>query len=693
MGITTDKIRNITIAGHGGTGKTSLTEGVLAISGAIPKAETVELGRTTSDFSEEEIARKISIHTSLTHLNWKDTKINILDTPGSGDFAGEVIAAAEASESVVILVAADAGVQIETIKIWRRLAKESKPRIIFINKMEKEHADFDKVLKDIREKFKEKFVPLVIPVGKGNSFKGVVDIVAGKAYMHAGGKETVQDVPADMKSAMEEYKAALMEAAAEGDESLMDKYLEQMSLTPEEISKGLVNGIKSGKVVPILCGAALLGSGIQSLLDFIAIVAPSPSGETKGLDAKKAEAVRKMSVSEPTSAFVFKTSIDQFSGKLSFIKICSGRITPDSEIYNVRTEKREKLSKIYTCQGKKLEDIDELVAGDIGILTKLAYAETNDTLTQADAPIAYPAINFPIPGHSVAISAKAKKDEDKLNQSLIRTASEDLTFKIEYNKETKETVVSSMGELHLQIILEKIRDKQKIDMETRVPRVAYRETINGSASAEYAHKKQSGGHGQYAKVVLEIRPIPRGEHFQFVNAIFGGAVSKGYIPGVEKGVLDGMEEGILAGYPVVDIEAKIVDGKEHPVDSSELSFKLAARGALRAAMERAKPVLLEPVMSLTVLVEDQYLGAVLSDLSSKRGKVLGQDSLGGGIQEVRAQVPKAELLRYSIDLKSITSGTASFEMEFDHYSPISGKVAEDVIKAAQAAKEQEAAEK
>jgi elongation factor G len=287
----------------------------------------------------------------------------------------------------------------------------------------------------------------------------------------------------------------------------------------------------------------------------------------------------------------------------------------------------------------------------------------------------------------------SKKDEDKLNQLLQRTASEDLTFKILYDKETKETVISSMGELHLQIILEKIRNKQKIDMETRVPRVAYRETINGSASAEYTHKKQSGGHGQYAKVVLEIKPIARGEHFQFVNAIFGGAVSRGYIPGVEKGVLDGMDEGILAGYPVVDIEAKIVDGKEHDVDSSELSFKLAARGALRAAMEKAKPVLLEPVMSLDVFVDDQYLGAVLSDLSSKRGKVLGQDSLGGGIQEVKAQVPQSELLRYSIDLKSITSGTASFEMAFSHYSPISGKVAEDVIKAAQVAKEQEAAAK
>ncbi|MBN1835418.1 MAG: elongation factor G, partial [Spirochaetales bacterium] len=346
-------------------------------------------------------------------------------------------------------------------------------------------------------------------------------------------------------------------------------------------------------------------------------------------------------------------------------------------------------TKVYTCQGKKLEEAQELVAGDIGILNKMASVNTNDTLCSPDQDVAYLALQLPQPVHAVAINAASKKDEDKMNQLLQRAAEEDLTFQITYNKETKETVISGMGELHLDIILDKIRTQAKIEMNTRVPRVAYRETIRKDSGAEYQHKKQTGGHGQYAKVVLEIKPLPRGEQFNFVNGVVGGRISKGYIPGVEKGVLEGMEAGILAGYPVVDLEAKVTDGKEHPVDSSELSFKLAARGALRTAMEKADPVLLEPVMNLTVFVDDQYLGDVLSDLSSRRGRVLGQEPVGGGIQEVKAQVPQAELLRYSIDLRSITSGTAGFEMEFSHYSPITGKIADQVVAAAEASRQEE----
>jgi elongation factor G len=353
-----------------------------------------------------------------------------------------------------------------------------------------------------------------------------------------------------------------------------------------------------------------------------------------------------------------------------------------------RDRRKEKLNKIYTCQGKKLEDAEALVAGDVGILTKLPTAITNDTLSDPELELAFQPLDLPQPVHAVAINAVAKKDEDKLNQLLHRAAEEDLTFRIAYNQETKENVISGMGELHLDITLGKIRNQAKIEVETKTPRVAYRETIRGAGAAEYQHKKQTGGHGQYAKVVLEIKPLHRGQQFNFVNGIVGGRISKGYIPGVEKGVIEGMEAGILAGYPVVDLEATVVDGKEHPVDSSELAFKLAARGALREAMEKADPVLLEPIANLTVFVDNQYLGDVLSDLSSRRGRVLGQEQ-AGAIQVVKAQVPQAELLRYSIDLRSMTSGTASFEVEFDHYSPIAGKVAESVIAAAKAAKEAE----
>jgi elongation factor G len=691
MSVTTENIRNIALCGHGSTGKTTLTETILFNGGAIPKPESVETGKTVSDTSEEEISRKISIHSSLSYIMWNGYKINILDTPGVSDFVGEVVSALRAAELAVILVGADVGVQIETVKLWRRLNKTSFPRVVFINKMGKEHADFKKALDDLKAKFTASFVPLTIPIGKGNAFQGVINLIEMKAYLKSEGKKPApSDIPEELKAEAEKYHEAMVETAAEGDDKLIEKFFEQGSLSEEEIQKGLAKGIKNGKIVPVLCGSALDNKGVFSLLDVIVHVGPSPEGETTAADAKGNEITRAVKSSEPFSAFVFKTSIDQFSGKLSYIKVLSGSLKPDSEVINSRDEHKEKNSKIYTCIGKKLVETQELTAGDIGVLTKMNSVATNDTVCSADSLIRFKSLDLPQPVHAVAISATTKKDEDKLNQLLLRTAEEDLTFVLTYNKETKETVVSSMGELHLSIILDRIKEKQKIEMETHVPKIAYRETLQSKSGAEYTHKKQTGGHGQYAKVVLEIAPLARGEQFKFVNAIFGGSIPKGYIPGVEKGVIEGMEHGILAGYPVVDLEAKVIDGKEHPVDSSEMAFKLASRGALRAALEKANPVLLEPVMNLSVFVDDAYLGDILSDISSRRGRVLGQEPIGGGIQEVKAQVPQSELLRYSIDLKSITSGTASFEMEFSHYSPITGKIADEVIKAAQALHKEEA---
>ncbi|MDR2054019.1 MAG: elongation factor G, partial [Treponema sp.] len=386
---------------------------------------------------------------------------------------------------------------------------------------------------------------------------------------------------------------------------------------------------------------------------------------------------------KPLSALVIKTTYDQFSGKLSWIKVITGRLSADSEANNVSENKKERIGKLYTCQGKKLEEVRELFAGDVGIVAKSATLKTNDTITAGDSSFNFLPLRLPEPVHAVAVNAAAKKDDDKLGEFLVRAAEEDRTFRYNFNAETKETVISGMGELQINIILDKIRINQKIEVETHVPRVAYRETITKKAGAEYTHKKQTGGHGQYGKVVMEIAPLPRGENYRFVNAIFGGAIPKNYIPGVEKGITEGMARGTMAQYPVVDVEVKLTDGKYHPVDSSELSFKLAARNAFREAMRQANPTLLEPIMNLTVFVEEKYLGDVMSDLSGKRGKILGQDSVGG-IAEIRAEVPQAELLRYSIDLRSITSGTGSFGVEFDHYAPISGRIAEDVIKAAEA---------
>jgi elongation factor G len=682
MSFNTDSIKNISLAGHGGTGKTTLFERLLFAAGVIARPETVESGKTTSDYSAEEVERKISIHAALAHIDRKGKKLNFFDTPGSSDFIGDVILSFRAAEFALLLVDGRDGVQIETIKLWRNLEGRGKPRGVFLNKMDDDRADFEKALADIQEKFKKEPVPVTIPMGKGGGYRGVIDVLSGKAYLaQADGVEKEAPVPDEFKAAFDAAREKLIEAAADGDDGLMDKYLEQGSLSPEEMHTGLIEALAENKFVPAFAGSGLKNSGLVPLLDFIADVGPCPRAAKDVMKAGSGEENKiPIDPDKPLSALVIKTSYDQFSGKLSWIKVITGKLTPDAEALNVTENKKERVGKLYTCVGKKLEEVKELYAGDVGIIAKSATLKTNDTLTAGEAGQSFIHLRLPEPVHSVAVNAAAKKDEDKLGESLVKAADEDKTFRYQYNAETHETVISGMGELQINIILDKIKSAQKIELETHVPKVAYRETITKKAGAEYTHKKQTGGHGQYGKVVMEIAPLPRGGNYQFVNAIFGGAIPKNYIPGVEKGVVEGMAHGTMAHYPVVDVEVKIVDGKYHPVDSSELSFKLAARNAFREAMRQANPALLEPVMNLTVFVEEKYLGDVMSDLSGKRGKILGQDS-AGGIAEIHAEVPQAELLRYSIDLRSITSGTGSFSVEFDHYAPVSGRIADDVIKA------------
>ncbi|MDR2663142.1 MAG: elongation factor G [Treponema sp.] len=682
MSYTTENIKNVSIAGHGGTGKTTLFERLLFAGGAISKPETVESGKTVGDYAPEEIERKISIHTALGHVERRDKKINFFDTPGSADFTGDVILSFRAAEYALLLVDARDGVQIETIKLWRNLETREKPRGLFLNKMDDDRADFDKVLGDIKEKLKKEPIPVTIPMGKGASYKGVIDILNGKAYLLQGdGVEKEGPVPDEWKDVFNAAREKLIEAAAEGDDTLMEKYLEQGSLNPEEMHTGLIEALAENKILPAFAGSALKNSGLVPLLDFIGDVGPSPlSARDTAKTPEGTETKVPVDPAKPFSALVIKTAYDQFSGKLSWIKVITGKLAADSEALNVVENKKERIGKIYICQGKKLEEVRELAAGDVGIISKSATMKTNDTISAGDAGLTFVPLRLPEPVHSVAVNATAKKDEDKLGEALVRAADEDKTFRYHFDGETKETVISGMGELQINIILDKIKTGQKIDLETHIPKVAYRETITKKAGAEYTHKKQTGGHGQYGKVVIEIAPLPRGENYRFVNAIFGGAIPKNYIPGVEKGIVEGMAHGTMAHYPVVDVEVKIVDGKYHPVDSSELSFKLAARNAFREAMRQAGPTLLEPVMDLTVFVEEKYLGDVMSDLSGKRGKILGQDS-AGGIAEIRAEVPQAELLRYSIDLRSITSGTGSFSVVFAHYAPISGRIADEVIKA------------
>lgn len=691
LSYTTDLIKNVSLAGHGGTGKTTLFERLLFAGGAIAKPETVESGKTVSDSSAEEIDRKISIYSSLAHVAWKGKKINLFDTPGSSDFIGDVIPTFRAAEFAVLTVDGRAGAQIETLKHWRNLEGRGKPRAFYVTKLDDERANWESVLSDLKEKFKIDPVPVTFPMGIGGAYKGVVDVLDAKAFFLQGdGLETEGPVPAEYAEALEEARQKLIEAAAEGDDTLMEHYINKGDLDAEEMHTGLIEALAEHKYVPVFCGVPTKNSGLVAFLDFLADVAPTPNtSQERSLGPDGSPRPVPIDAAKPASAFVIKTAFDQFSGKLSWVKVVTGKLTSDSEVLNTTENKKEKIGKMYLAQGKKLEEVRELYAGDIGILSKLASVRTNDTLCAADGQVSYTPLVLPAPVHATAVNAVQKKDEDKLGEALIRATEEDKTFQYLFNPETKETVISGMGELHVNIILEKIKTAQKIEVQTHLPRVAYRETIGKGAGAEYTHKKQTGGHGQYARVVLEIAPLPRGEKYKFVNAVFGGAISKGYIPGVEKGVLEGMGAGTLAGYPVVDVEVKVTDGKEHPVDSSELAFKLAARNAFRESMKQAQPILLEPVMLLTVYAENQHMGDVMSDLSSRRGKILGQQSIGGGIEEIKAQVPQSELLRYSIDLRAMTSGTAGFGVEFDHYAPLTGKAAEEVIKAAQAFRVQE----
>jgi elongation factor G len=692
MSFTSADIRNVAIVGHNGTGKTTLLEQILYNGGVIPKAETVDSGKSVSDFSEEEQERGMSIHTSLTSLEWKGHQINLLDTPGTADFIGEVVAALRASESSIMVLSGRSGVQIETIKLWRRLDNRNMPRIVFINELDKEHASFQSSFDDLKEKFDKTFVPVTIPIGDGKDFKGIINLIENKAYLvhDSAEKDAPVDIPAEMIEMVEEFRLQMIESAAEGDDGLIEKYFETGTLDEDEIRLGLREGLRDNRIVPVLCGSALNNNGIASLLNFISNNAPSPEHVNEKADDDEGKEIEiEVSTDKAMSCMVFKTTIDQFSGKLSFVKVITGTLSQDSELYNPREKKKEKASKVYRAIGKKLVEVKELVAGDIGILSKLESIRTNDTICSSNEVIRYHKLALPQPVYTLTVNAANKKAEDKLNEFLHRACEEDSTFAVTFNPETKESVISGMGELHINIILDKIRNKQKIEVETKTPKVAYRETITKSASAEYSHKKQTGGHGQYGKVVMTIKPLSRGEKFSFENAIKGGSISKGYMPGIEKGLIEGMEEGFLAHYPIVDLGAVITDGKEHPVDSSEMAFKMAAKGALRACLANAGVVLLEPIMKLRVFADEQYLGDILSDLSGKRGKVLGQESLGGGIAQIEAEVPQSEMLRYAIDLRSITSGTGSFELDFDHYAGLTGKNAEQVIAEAKAAAEAE----
>lgn len=687
---------NVALAGHTSVGKTLFLDTALYDIGAVDSIGKVDDGKSLSDFDEEEIKRKISIHSTVFSAEVGGKALNIIDTPGSSDFIGEVVSSLYGVESVVLLIDAVNGVEIETSKIFSRAKKMGIPVIIFINKMDKERADYKKAIGNIEENFGTTLVLLQIPIGQESGFKGVVDLIKMKAYISEGDgkKPKEQDVPGAFLAEAQERRNSLIEAAAESTDELTEKYLEGETLTNEEIELGIKSRVADRQVVPILFGSSLLNRGVKEALETIVEVAPQSdyAGNFKVFDAS--DSSKEIEVARSTESgfigVVFKTLIDQFAGKITFLRILSGELGPDEDVYNSTKDQKERLSKLSRAFGKNQIPLGRKAEeGDIVVFTKLPYAETGHTLCSQDRAVVLPKLALPQPVYSVAISTKNKKEEDKLSALLQRAAEEDISFTMRFNKETKQTVVSGMGELQIGIILSRIKEKHGIEIETSTPLVAYRETITSPSKADYKHKKQTGGHGQYGQVFLEIEPFERGGGFEFADKIVGGAIPKQYIPGVQKGVKEALDAGVIAGYPVVDVKASLVFGSFHDVDSSELAFKIAGRHAFKLAMETAKPTLLEPVMDLNVYVNDKYTGDIMSDLNSKRGRVLGMDNIGGGIQLIRAKVPQAELLKYAIELRSITSGTGSFEMEFSHYDPISGKIAEDVAKETAQRREEE----
>jgi len=696
----TGEIRNVAIIGHGGTGKSTLLEAMLFVSSQVEKMGNVDNGTLVSDFEDDEKEKKISIKTALAFVEFDDVKINIIDTPGTADFVGEARAALQAVETAVLVVDAVDGVQIETEKAWRYLVENNIPRIIFVNKMDKERANYDKVIENLKTSLGVNVASLCIPNGEGETFKGVVDTIQMKLYTPKGdGRDvTIGEIPADMAELAELERLNLTELAAEGTDELIEKFLGGDQLTDEEIRFGIRVQLTAAKLTPVICGSSLKIIGIKNLIRVIKNYTPSPiiGKEYKGHDQihPEKEIIVKMNESGPLASVVWKTAIDQYAGRFNFVKVISGQLNPESELLNSTKNVKERVAKIYTMVGHKQVDMPKINTGDIGVLVKLDKTTTLDTLCDPKNPVVLPVIKLPQPVFSFAVEAAKRGEEDKIGQFLNKMAEENPTITYRYDASTSESVLSGMGEMQLNIILKNLKEKLKLDVVTRIPRVAYKETITKKAEAQYKHKKQSGGHGQYGEVHIRIKPLERGKGFEFVDSIVGGVVPKQYIPGVEKGLREGLEEGVLAKFHVEDVWVELFYGSYHDVDSSEMAFKIAARTAFKNAMEQAGPQILEPVMNVKIMADKEFMGDIMSDITSRRGRVLGMDSNENSvssIQIVKAQVPQAEMLRYSTDLRAMTSGKATFEMEFSHYDPIGGRDADKIIEERKKFLEDEAA--
>src|SRR5712691_9102046 len=687
--IETAKIRNVGVVGHGGVGKTSLVEALLFAAGAITRLGKVDDGSTTTDFDPDEIKRKISINTAVAYCDWKGHHVNIVDTPGYGDFIADARAGLRVVEAAVVVVDAVAGVQVQTEKIWKFASEYGLARAVVINRLDRERADFYRTLESITRRLKGRAVPLHIPVGEEHAFQGFVDLVKMKATLFADGKAREADIPGEVADRAKEYREKLVEAAAETDDELLNKYLEAGSLEEDEMLKALRAGISAGKIIPVLCAAAVKSIGSQALLDLIVHEFPSPAdrSEVAGTDLKaKQVGTRAPDAKAPVTTLVFKTLSDPHIGKLSLFRVFSGTLKTESTLANPGRGTKERMSHISWLQGKTAKNVESLGPGEIGVVQKLKETQTGDTLGDEAHPFELPRITFPEAAISFAIQPKTRGDEDKISNALARIAEEDPTIHHHFDPETKQLLISGVGNLHVEMTIERMKRKYNVDVTLLPPRIPYKETVKGRAEGQGKYKKQTGGRGQYGDTWLRVEPMTRGGGFEFVDDIFGGAVPRNFIPSVEKGVRDCIKRGILAGYPIVDLRVTLYDGSYRDVGSSDMAFQIAASMGLQKVFMEAHPILLEPVMNVEVTAPSEGAGDVIGDLNGRRGRIVGMEP-DGYVVAVRAQVPMSEMLTYESSLRSMTGGRGGYSMEFSHYEEVPNQLAEKVVAAHRAEKE------
>lgn len=681
----TDKIRNVVLLGHGGCGKTSLAEAMLYCSGAINRVGKVEDGNTVSDFDDEEISRTMSINLSVVPCEWQGHKLNILDAPGYADFQGEMLNGLHVADTVVLVIDGASGIEVGTQLAWQMAREAGKPIVIFLSKMDRPNASYRRVIEQLRSTFDTTFVPMELPVRQGEKFVGLVDLITEKT--HSGtGKHT--DPPAEMADEIAEFRLQVVEYGAEGDDELMMKYFDGEELTNDEISHGIRAGLRDRRIVPVFCGSASELMGVRGFMTNIIESFPMPTATIVTATNKSgAEETLAAEPSGPLAAQVFKTINDQY-GRVSFLRVWSGTLKSDARPYNARIESEERLGGLFMPRGKEQINLPQAVAGDIVGVVKLSETQTGDTLSDKSQPLTVEQTEYPNPVYAIALTPVSQADSAKLGPSLTRITEEDPTLRTRYEKGTRETLLEGMGDAHVNIAVKRMDSRFGLNVDTAIPKVPYLETVSQTGSAQYRHKKQSGGAGQFGEVHMRVEPQDRGEGFEYASEVFGGAISQPFLPSIEKGIKQVMDGGVIAGYPVVDIKAVVFDGKEHPVDSKDIAFQIAGREAFKLAFQAAGPILLEPIMDIVITIPEEYTGDVTGDLSTKRGRMSGMEQVMGNTV-ITAQAPLAEIQRYATDLRSITQGRGVYTMKLSHYEPVPSHVAGDVIAKAQREKQEE----